>query len=383
MTEIVIHSGAFKTATSAVQTLLFTQASRLLREQRVLIPKSLSRPLQGVDDEGARSHNRLGHLVRAFRRGESDAEKALRENLGKLVREIEEHEVDRVIVSTEMLTRIDSLSAQVIAEMLSDFDLRVVYSVRRVDDYLESYARQQLKFKDTFERLDPEDETPFSGLLAWAETLGEQAVTVLVYGHPNRESAVTDTLQAMGVREPEQLVGDNPVRNPSLDANGLMVRRALSRLCTATGRNPADPDVREAIIRMSYAFSGVSGHRRPLNVYSRSERLEVFDATRRAHEEIARRFLDGAQAHAFLDRAAIERMSDTTAPNWSEDEILAMVDVLGEFAVEHLPSVVGPDEAELVRVRRNFRVARRRNQELRQRVQELEARSGGTQGDAV
>lgn len=375
--QLVIHSGAFKTATSAVQTILMNNSELLLKEQGILVPHTFSRPLQGVGEEGARSHNQLGHLVKGLRSGEDGAENRLTTELSRLADEIRNSGAQKAVLSAEMLTSIDEASASVIRDGLREFDLRVVYSVRRVDEYVESLARQQLKLKNASARIAPPYATPFGGLFAWARVLGDEAVTVLVYGYPSRVTAVRDTLRAIGVDDTTNLVGEDVVRNPSLHADGVLLRRALTRYTKKVGLDASTRALREDIVRRVYRFEAQLDTLKPLQVYSKEERLAIFDATREEHEAIARRFLSREQQATFLARDAIEALDDSSAPKWDDGEVMQIVDELCKFVLEH-PSDNAPiSEPELERLRKGFRVARKRNAQFRDRIRELETQLEG------
>jgi hypothetical protein len=373
--QLVIHSGAYKTATSAVQMILNKNADMLLREHGILVPRTFSRPLQGVEGEEARSHNQLGHVVNKFRRGEDGAEEKLHAGLARLADEIRASGSPRAVISTEMLTGIDERSAAAIRDSLREFELRVVYSVRRVDEYFESIARQRLKFKNVTQKVKPPCETPFTGLLSWAKVLGDAALNVLVYGHPSRRTAVFDILLAFGIEDTAGLVGDNPVRNPSLQADGLLLRRALTRFATEIGYDVTSSGLREPIVRRAYRLEARLQRPKPLLVYGKAERLAIFDATLPSHEEIARRFLSPEQSEIFLARSAIEALDEWEPARWEASEVLSVVDELANFALEHL-STIGPQDQALDHLRKEFRVARRRNAQLRDRIKQLEAQLG-------
>ncbi len=371
--QLVIHSGAYKTATSAVQMILNRNAEILSREHGLLVPKTFSRPLQGVHEENARSHNQLGHAVNKFRRGEEGAKEQLQQGLAKLAEEMRTSGLPRAVISTEMLTGIDAASATLIQEAMKDFALRVVYSVRRVDEYVESLARQRLKFKNVLRKNNVSGGTPFSGLLSWADVLGDGSIDVLVYGYPSRDEAVFNTLLAIGVEDPAHLVRDNPVLNPSLQADGVLLRRALTRFATAIGHDVVKEGLREDIVKRAYGLESRLEHLKPLPIYDKAERLALFDATLPSHEEIARRFLTLEQSTVFLARSAIESLDESAPAQWSESEILSVVEELANFAVEQL-NYIPPSDQTLNQLRKKFRLARRKNTQFQNRIKVLEAR---------
>jgi hypothetical protein len=373
--QLTIHSGAFKTATSAVQTILNKNADVLLREHGILIPQVFSRPLQGVHEEGARSHNQLGHLVQKARASNGGATERLHEGLVMLTEEIRASAAPNAVISSEMLTSIDEVSAGVIRDFLQQFDLRVVYSVRRVDEYIESLARQELKFRNTVQKVTPPYETPFTGLLAWSKVLGDEAMNILVYGYPSRQQAVFNTLRALGIEDPGTLAGGNPVRNPSLQADGLLVRRALARFATEIGHDVSDETLREAIVQRAYRWEAHLDALKPLLVYSKDERLAIFDATLPVHEEIARRFLNEEESDMFLARSEIEALTDQDLASWEATEVLSVVREMADFALKNL-EIIAPRGHSIDRLRKEFRIARRRNAQLRDRIKELEAQLG-------
>jgi hypothetical protein len=376
--QLIIHSGAFKTATSAVQIMLMNNAELLLRKHGVLVPHTLSRPLVGVGTAGARSHNLLGHLVKDFRANRDDVRDRLVSGLASLADEIRDSGAPTAVISAEMLTGIDEASAIVIRDCLRQFDLRIVYSVRRVDEYFESLARQQFKLKSASGKVMPPYTSPFGGLISWANVLGDDAVSVLVYGFPARTTAVRDVFRAMGIDISEGLIGENLVRNPSFHADGVLLRRALTRYTERVGLDASSRSLREDIVRRVYRLEARLDNLKPLQVYSKAERLAIFDATAAAHEDIARRFLSKEQAAVFLARDAIEALDDSEPPHWNDGEVMQIVDELCRFVLEHPRDNAPISESELEQLRKGFRIARKRNAQFRDRIKELEARLGDT-----
>jgi hypothetical protein len=272
-----------------------------------------------------------------------------------------------------MLTGIDEASVSLIQEALKEFTLRVVYSVRRVDEYVESLARQRLKFKNVFSKNSLSSGTPFSGLLSWADVLGDGSIDVLVYGHPSRDKAVLNTLLAIGVEDPAYLVRDNPVLNPSLQADGVLLRRALSRFATGIGHDVVKEGLREDIVQRAYGLESRLEHLKPLPIHNKAERLALFDATLPSHEEIARRFLTPEQSAVFLARSAIESLDESAPAQWDVSEILSLVDELANFAVEQL-NYIPPSDRTLNLLRKKLRNSRRKNAQFQNRIKVLEAR---------
>lgn len=371
--RIVIHSGAYKTATSAVQTTLFANRDQLLSEQGLLVPETYSSRLAGVPDPNASSHNGLGHLVAASRSGADGAEERLRESLVTLAAEVRESGARSAVVSSEMLTGMPTREAAVIRDQLSDFDLRVVYSVRKVDDYLTSVALQRLKLEGDMHRHQPPYVTPFGGLLRWADVLGDDALTVLVYGFPSRSAAVVQTLEALGVDEAEKIVRDNPIHNPTLGGDGYVLRRLLNELTTCATERPLRRPLTEAIVARAYAFDASRANPKPLVAYSTEERLQMLEDTKEVHADIGARFLSPDASAAFLgvdDRDA--RIEDDVAPTWTVDEVAELADEIVGFLRDQpeVLAALGVDQAVQVEARRAARRAAQRESRLRE---ELEA----------
>lgn len=382
MPEIVLHAGAFKTATSAVQTALFRHREMLRGEFGIYLPDTFARRLQGVREEDARAHHLLGHAVRRVERGQDDGS-GLRAGLDELAAEVRNSGAPTSIVTTELLTRCGPKACEVIRDALRGFDLRVVYSVRRVDEYLESLAKQELKFNDAVQKTQSLGRTPFSGLMHLGHALGDTCVTTLLYGYPSRSTAVVDTLRALGVGEPERIIEDNPMRNPSLTADSLLLRRALHRALPQAVEQRRK-GLQSEMVRAAYDFDASLEHSKPLRIYTKAERLALFDQTLDDHRALASRFLDAERTAAFLDRASIEALPDIREPAWSADEVLEFVDATIRFLAERgdsEPRDEGTLAAELARVRKEFRQARRRNGALRAEIEALERQLAARSSD--
>jgi hypothetical protein len=129
-------------------------------------------------------------------------------------------------------------------------------------------------------------------------------------------------------------------------------------------------------VRRVYRLEARLDKPRPLQVYSKEERLAIFDATFEAHEDIAHRFLSPEQAAVFLARDAIEAIEDSGPPHWDDGEVMQIVDELCRFVLEHPRENAPISDSELEHLRKGFRVARKRNAQFRDRIKELQARLG-------
>jgi hypothetical protein len=168
-------------------------------------------------------------------------------------------------------------------------------------------------------------------------------------------------------------VRDNPVLNPSLQADGVLLRRALSRFATGIGHDVVKEGLREDIVQRAYGLESRLEYLKPLPIHNKAERLALFDATLPSHEEIARRFLTPEQSAVFLARSAIESLDESAPAQWDVSEILSLVDELANFAVEHL-NYIPPSDLTLNQLRKKLRVARRKNAQFQNRIKVLEAR---------
>ena len=311
MTEVILHIGAGKTGSTALQNFLSYNRGALAARQ-VAYPR-----LPGPDtDRPGVAHNPLAYALMAGA-GETSL-RAARRALESAARS-----ADRIILSAEVFymrpreqefgddfegyARAKRDGIRATAELLSGFTVRPICYVRRQDHWLESVYQERVK---TWKPVEP-DAAAFAERIRephfrwqldlWAKQFGEQNIVVRPYDRARMRGGdvIDDFLAATGLPTGEGLTRPPDTvhtRNPRLSRDVFELQRILRQLA------PRDEDKRslqEALYELSEQERGRRGDDPPtwaalLEPAERQRILERFAPENRA---VARRFLgrdDGA-----------------------------------------------------------------------------------------
>ena len=184
--KLYIHAGAGKTATTAIQSFLLRNVSQL-QSNGCLYPEvgrqySAHHPLAALF---------LPHTP-GWVAGTSETE-----TIDALIDEIEASECETAIISSEVFFYATKLREM--QEYFRRYDTRVLFYLRRQDEWLESIYRQDLKVGETTEtaaeflRRRGRDGKFFSRLEAWAAVFGRGSIQAHLFrsdpdGNPIEQS---------------------------------------------------------------------------------------------------------------------------------------------------------------------------------------------------
>ncbi len=209
---LYVHIGAAKCGSSAIQAFLASNREALLKRNIVI-------PDEQLQFEGPFSGNQIWFFENM--REDIDGNKdAVRRHMLALLDKAPDRENCRIIVSAENLSNQHGFHR--LFEGLKDhFDLKVIFYIRRQDEYLTSAWQQWYvkKHKDFWSWLLyslQRNGLWFSDVEPWLDTFGKQAITVRRFGRPYLLNG--DLLQdfaAITGLEPEGLDFDVGEQNPS------------------------------------------------------------------------------------------------------------------------------------------------------------------------
>jgi hypothetical protein len=144
--KLIIHVGAPKTGTTAIQNELFGTRDSLFNQHGILYPKA------GIK-VGQRGHHNLVYEIAPFHRAAGKFD-TVRGGWFKVLNEIKSREAQTTIVSAEGLLRRAPKVSRLVGKAFRPFDVEVVIYLRRQDEYLESGYNQLARFgrvEDDFE----------------------------------------------------------------------------------------------------------------------------------------------------------------------------------------------------------------------------------------
>lgn len=220
---VVIHAGAYKTATSTIQIILSQARQHLLSKQGLLYPRAGLRKNTGSADSHSRAHHPIIHAVL---KGDADGLSRLG---ARLDGEIAVGDAKRVVLSSELISFAPLDAKQALADFAagpSGRRVSVVYSVRRVDDYMESMLNQSLK-NGRIGRLSPKPPAFAADIADWQRILGAEHVRVLWFSKAGYANYLRKALQACGCDPDDPALDLIAHDNPAMTHLGYVLRRIV------------------------------------------------------------------------------------------------------------------------------------------------------------
>lgn len=222
----VLHAGAYKTATSTIQTLMMQHREEIVRRYGLLYPVTGARRNTGSGNPDSMAHHLFFHLLRDDG-SPPDPEKILAQKT-RLADEVAAAGVKTVVLCSELFTSAPLPVKRAFVEMLGGAALRVVYSVRRPDDYIESMLNQAHKNFRTPSNAAGRTLPITRNLEEWSNLLGRDALQVLVFSKSDYPGYLSRVFSALGVAGDDPLIDPALHDNPAMTLNGLLMRRMVS-----------------------------------------------------------------------------------------------------------------------------------------------------------
>ncbi|MDA9865428.1 hypothetical protein N9C96_02005 [bacterium] len=217
--DLVLHIGGAKCGSSAIQAYL-AQNSATLAKCGIGVPGT------GLDFESDVTGEQIWMFENAATHGLHGA--ALGDKLARLYECAAERELPRLVVSAENICNHPAL-ARVVAEATQGRSVRIIFYVRRQDDFLiSSWQQWHLKLYDTVEAFLADRVGKLGCWMSmidpWADAFGDAAITVRPFTRDRLKAGdvVADFCDCAGISQ-DGLSPLNRAANPSFD-------EALARL---------------------------------------------------------------------------------------------------------------------------------------------------------
>lgn len=217
--QVILHIGANKTGTSAIQGFL-SRNTEYLKKQGILYPVSGRHSIYG---EVAPSHYPLAKIV----------ERLEVENVRAIIDDIEKEAdgYDTVVISSELF---HAVSHSAISDALRGHSVTVVAFIRDYVDYLSSWYRQAVKagtMSCNFEFFAYTANCAYSPWLQrWEEAFGRENLKVFLYDRSAMKngSAIDHfAFHCLGIADlPKSL--EISEENPSISGNLLFLKRVIN-----------------------------------------------------------------------------------------------------------------------------------------------------------
>lgn len=299
--RLILHVGAYKTATSTLQSLFSLFEDEIADRFGIQYAKTLRRTNSGSIIIGhprvdSLAHHMISHLLRR----DDDAGRA------ELVRQVRATgqaffatDCRSLLVSSELLSFCSHADKALLLEHMDAFDVHVVYAVRNPVDYVESMNNQALK---SGERRRADTELPrmhfLQNIQDWAGLVGPERLHVLPFSSAYFKAfcaqflAVFDDPAFTAFAQTEM-----PRTNASISAEGARIRAMFNAHLPRP--RAMDRRQRHAVTRIVSAIDARLERRTPLVTLDTEDRRAILAANRADMDEICDRFLPRDLWHMF------------------------------------------------------------------------------------
>lgn len=229
-TEFILHAGAYKTATSTVQTILTRSSEYLLKQHGILYPKTGRRINSGSSNPHSTAHHPLVHCIRP-RDAVLGKSRKLRQALAT---EIAASRARTVVISSELITFSSAAEKRELLALMADRveNVSVIYALRRPDEYCESMLNQSLKngrmdrVTAFHQRVDgPGLKLAFlRDLQDWQSIVGPERLRVLYFSKRNYRRYLTKIFAFMGVDLADRNIDAEVHDNSAVTRLGFLLR---------------------------------------------------------------------------------------------------------------------------------------------------------------
>jgi hypothetical protein len=329
---IILHVGAYKTATSAIQSLFTLHDQEIASRFGVLYPKAFRRLNSGVlisdaprtDSYG---HHMLAHMLRN-ERSHATRPEDVDAALAELREEIVRAERPQAFVTTELLSFCPRRFKKRILDALPGFEWRVIYTVRNPVDFVESMNNQLAK---SGQEIPPaEGEVGFLHNIAdWIELVGEERVRVPVFSSEAFRGFLDDFFAVFQDPALAAYARENlPRTNTSVSAEAAEIRLAFDRHLPA----PANMSVRvrHMVTRALAELDERLERRTRLVTLDPEARRGVAERNKAQINEICRRFVEPSLWPLLLGSGDEGEPSPPGPMSFSAADLGAVVDCFAE-----------------------------------------------------
>lgn len=332
--SIILHVGAYKTATSTIQSLFTLHSAEIAKTFGILYPKTFRRVNSGVTIEShpktdSFGHHLLAHHLRNTRAGlmpQTEHEAFFR----TLRQEIEDTACRTVFLSTELLTFCNAQDKAFVAAQLGGFDLRILYAIRNPVDFRESINNQRLKSGLPVKPAN----NPIGflrNITEWETVVGLENVNVLPFASRHFDVFLQLFLAAFTDDEFSNYARRwVPRTNSSVSTEGARLRMLFDRFIPPP--HDMTPRVRHAVNRMLAELDASLDHRTALVTLDSAVRRAVQDLNLPQIRTLCERFIPPAHWPILLEPEKgllTERNDLTTDTRFSVEDIEK---ILGCFA---------------------------------------------------
>lgn len=306
MKEIFIHVGAGKTGTTAVQEFLKLNQSRLANQ-------GLELPVIG-----RRKSSRLVlHDALAGGGKRAGGDRAALD----LWRQIAKTDAEKVLVTSERFhSRVKSKKGESlfreVSQILKDFNIRIIFYIRREEDWLESAYEQWIKSgnKRDGESLQAFIKSPRMSLgrqiYRFSDVFGHESIIVRPY-EPMQfvgGSIFSDFLNVLQVSNDDEFVFPGRRSNPRLLPDALEFKRNLNSVS-------ASKEEAQLLVALLKEYSHLMGHApvagngSPTRI-DESDVREIRAGNADLYSRIAREFLGRSDGRLFYERGQSDCADD-------------------------------------------------------------------------
>ena len=292
--RLVLHVGAYKTATSTLQSLFSLHEQEIAAVYGIHYPRTFRRVNMGSIIAGHPrtdfyAHHMIAHLLRRSERRE------LARQFRDMAEGFRASGCRGLVLSTELLSFCPRADKAFILEHLAGFDVRVVYAVRNPVDYVELMNNQTLKAGERLQRPRERAAAPrtipfLESIEDWIALVGAQNMAVLPFASGYFEPFCRRFLAAF--EDPAFTafaMARMPRTNSSISAEGARLRTLFNRFLPRPRH--MDRKQRHIVTRLIVELDAGLERRTPLVTLDSAEQQTILEANRADINAICGRFL--------------------------------------------------------------------------------------------
>ena len=190
------------------------------------------------------------------------------------------------------------ITASILKDATSEFNVRVIVYLRRQDQYVESMYTQTIhqgessSFEEFLENFNDQKALDYSLLLASFESqFGRENIVVCSYEHAANNGIVKDFGSIVGISDLDQYSNKRKA-NPSYSLQAIAMARSINPALDTHEKHLLRKFLQEYCAKQKYSDDWL---------FNRMQRFSFLDRFRASNEEVAKRYCDGRYEALFSD----------------------------------------------------------------------------------
>lgn len=230
--KILLHVGAYKTATTSIQTFFTNNSQEIAERFGILYPKAGTRPNEGSTGTKNSDNFSVAHhsLAKHIANNVMPSNDRLEQITNEILIESKLTNAETIFLSTELLSFCPIEKKERLLDTLNPESIEIIYCTRNPVDFIESMNNQSLKMGRLRRQLDK----PIGfmqNIAEWGQLVGGSNVHVLAFSGRRTDIFLENLMSIIGRKEFAHFACPQiPKSNTSISHQGARLREALRPL---------------------------------------------------------------------------------------------------------------------------------------------------------